>query len=166
MSGDLTLALGRLLADPSLRETLRRDAAEASRVLDVDLRGIDADGLDRQAEALLEKRFHEVSKRLPRTVALLKDGAGRVFWEFAVRSWPEGHDRHLRDAAAFVAYLEERALPLCRSEIHRLQFVLGNSRLALRYAPDVWAGGRSRKAVQLLVRTGVSVRSFALYFGF
>jgi len=166
MRGDLTLALGRLLADPSLRETLRRDAAEASRILDVDLRGIDADGLDRQADALLEKRFHEVSKRLPRTVAQLKDEAGRVFREFAVRSWPQGHDRHLRDAAAFVAYLAEQELPLCRSEIHRLHFVLGNSRLALRYAPDVWAGGGSRKAVQLLVRTCDSIRSFALYFGF
>ncbi len=165
MSGDLTLALGRLLSDSSLRETLRRDPAEASRILDVDLRGIDADGLDRQADALLEKRFYEVSKRLPRTFRLLKAGACRIFREYAVRSWPQGHERHLRDAAAFSGFLAERDLPICRAEVNRLHFVLGNFRLALRYAPDVWVGGRSRKAVQLLVRLGVSVRSFAFYFG-
>jgi hypothetical protein len=165
MSGDLTLALGRLLADPSLRETLRRDAAEASRILDVDLRGIDVDGLDLQADALLEKRLHEVAKRLPRTLAQLKGAAGRVFREYAVRSWPQGHDRHLRDAAAFVGFLAERDLPLCRSEANRLYFALGNSRLALRYVPDAWVAGRSRKALQLLIRVGPSVRSFAFYFG-
>ncbi len=166
MSGDLTLALGRLLADPSLRETLRRDAVEASRILDVDLRGIDADGLDRQADALLEKRVHEVSKRLPRTFALLEKGAERIFRKYAVFSWPQGHDRHLCDAVAFAAFLAERDLPRCRAEANRLHFLLGNSRLAFRYAPDAWVGGRSRKALQLLVRFGTSVRSFAIYFGF
>jgi len=168
MSGDLTLALGQLLADPVLRESLRRDPAGVSRALGVDLPSllqIDVRGLDQQAEALIDKRFLEVSRRLPRTVTLLEGVARELFRGYAPRSWPRGQDRHVRDAAAFVAFLEERKLPFNRAEAQRVRFASATSRIRVLYAPDVWVGGRSRRALQVLVRFGPSVGSWVLYLG-
>jgi len=168
MSGELTLAMGRLLTDASLRKTLRQDPEEASRILNVDaqtLREIDSEALEFQSQGLIDKRFHEAAKRLPRTLAGLVGGGGPVFREYAASRWPEGHDRHLQDCAGFVGFLESRGLPLCRAERNRVLFASGSSRIAFRWAPDVWAGGRPRRAIQILIRIGSTVRSCALYLG-
>jgi hypothetical protein len=169
MSGDLTIALGKLLSDAALRETLRRDPEAASTLLDIDvatLRGLDPDGLEQQAQGLIDKRFHEVAKRIPRTVAGLGARSAGTFRDYAAGAWPEGHDRHLKDAAAFGTFLERRGLPVCRSEMNRVRFASGRMPISIRVAPDVWAAGRSRRAVQILIRRAEGVRSLALYFGF
>jgi len=168
MSADLTIALGRLLSDAALRETLRRDPEAASALLGINaetLRELDPDGLEQQARGLIDKRFHEVAKRLPRTFAGLDVRSPGVFREYASGVWPEGHDRHLQDAAAFGAFLERRGLPVCRSELNRVRFACGRMPISIRLAPDVWAAGRSRWAVQVLIRRAAGVRSLALYFG-
>lgn len=168
MSADLTIALGRLLSDGALRETLRRDPEAASRLLGVDielLRELDPVGLEQQARGLIDKRFHEVAKRLPRTVDGLGARSTGVFVEYAGGAWPEGHDRHLHDAAAFGAFLEQRGLPVCRSELNRVRFACGKMPISIRLAPDVWAAGRSRWAIQVLIRWNAGVRSLALYLG-
>jgi len=168
MSADLTTALGALLADRSLREALRRDRSEAARRLQVseaDLGGIDPEVLELQAEALIEKRRHEVSKRLPRTMTLLGDRASGLFREYAEGFWPEGHRRHGVDAARFGGILAERGLPLCQSEWNRERFHAGTAPLSIRYARDAWAGGRPRPSLELFVRVGGTVRSWALYLG-
>jgi hypothetical protein len=37
--------------------------------------------------------------------------------------------------------------------------------MSIRYARDAWAGGRSRRALELFFRVGGTVRSWALYLG-
>ncbi|HLY11459.1 MAG TPA: hypothetical protein VKW04_19300 [Planctomycetota bacterium] len=166
MPADLTTALGALLSDRTLRETLRRDPREVARRLQIpeaDLHALDSEALEIQAESLIDKRRHEVSKQLPRTMALLGDLAPGLFREHAGIFWPEGHRRHVLDAARFGAFLMERGSPLCRSEWNRARFVAGSSPLGVRYAPDVWIGGRSRRAVEVFLRHRGTVRSRALY---
>src|SRR3954471_5305162 len=125
MSADLTTALGALLADPALRQTLRRNLSEVAlrlQIPEADLLALNAEDLETQAESLVDKRRSEVFKRLPRTVALLGDRASGLFREHAEGFWPEGHRRHAVDAARFGSALVERGLPLCRSEWNRVRF--------------------------------------------
>jgi len=169
MPAEFTTVLGRLLADPALRAELRGDPDALARRLDADpeaLRALDAGELERQADTLVDKRFHEVEKLLPATIAGLGDAAARVFGEHAARSWPEGHRRHAEDAAAFGAFLEGRHLPRCRAELNRLRFAMGRKRFSFRFVPDARIGGRARRALQILYRRRGEVRSLALYLGF
>jgi hypothetical protein len=166
MPADLTTVLGRLLADPALRAEFRRDPAATARRLDADLSAIDPDELERQAETLVDKRFHEVAKLLPRTIALQGGDAARIFAAHASLFWPEGHRRHADDAVAFVRFLRERDFPWVRAEYTRLVFAMRGSRLSFRLVPDAWVGGRARRALQILYRRRGAVRSLALYFGF
>jgi hypothetical protein len=166
MPADLTTVLGRLLSDPALRAEFRRDPAATARILDADLEGLDPDELDQQAAALVDKRFNEAAKILPRTMALLGGDAEALFREHAAGFWPEGHRRHPEDAAAFGRFLEARGLPRSRSELHRLRFAMGGGRAAFRLVPDAWVGGRPRRALQVLYRRRGAVRSVAIYLGF
>jgi hypothetical protein len=169
MPADFTTVLGRLLADPALRAELRRDPGAVARALDADaaaLHEIEIDDLERQAETLLDKRFHEVAKLLPLTVAGLGAAAPEVFREHALGHWPEGHRRHAADASAFGRFLEGRGLPRSASELHRLRFAMGTGRLSLGFVADAWVGGRPRRALQLLYRRRGAVRSLAFYAGF
>lgn len=169
MSAELTTALGALLSNRSLRETLRRDPAEVARQLQVpesDLGALDPEALEIQAESLIEKRCHEVSKRLPRTMALLGDRAASLFRDHAEGFWPEGHRRHLLDAAGFGGFLAGRGLPLCRSEWHRVRFTAGTSSFRVAFARDVRVGGRPRRAVEVFFRFRGTVRACALYLAF
>ncbi|MBI3858437.1 MAG: hypothetical protein HY293_22360 [Planctomycetes bacterium] len=169
MPADLTTVLGRLLSDPALRAELRRDAAAAARSLDADpaeISALDVDGLERQAEMLVEKRLHEVGKLLPLTLAALGGEAAARFREHAALCWPGGHRRHAEDAAAFGRYLEARGLPRSRSELNRLRFAMRGGRISLGFVPDARVGGRPRRALQLLFRRRGAVRSWALTLGF
>ena len=166
MPADLTTVLGRLLSDPALRAEFRRDPEATARLLDADLSGLDPAELEHQAETLVVKRFSEVSKILPCTIALLGGDAERVFRAHAALFWPEGHRRHAEDAAAFGRFLEERELPFRRSELNRLRFAIGRGRVAFRFVPDAWVGGRARRALQVLYRRRGAVRSVAIYLGF
>lgn len=166
MPADLTTVLGRLLADGALRSEFRRDPAATARSLDVDLSGIDPEELERQAATLVDKRFREAARLLPRTIVMLGGDAERVFAAHAGLFWPQGHRRHADDAAAFGRFLRDRELPCCRSELNRLAFGMGRGRLAFRFVPDAWVGGRARRALQVLYRRRGAVRSLAIYLGF
>jgi hypothetical protein len=169
MPADLTTVLGRLLADPALRAQLRRDPDAVARALDADagaLRDLELAALEQQAETLIDKRFHEVAKLLPLTMARLGGEARAAFEEHAARHWPEGHRRHADDAAAFGRFLGERKLPSSASELNRLCFAMGTGRLSLRFVADAWVGGRARRALQVLYRRRGSVRSLVFYVGF
>jgi hypothetical protein len=168
MSADVTTALGALLADRSLRQALRRNPSEVALRLGIpeaDLNALDPEDLEIQAESLIDKRRSEVFKRLPRTVALLGDRASGLFREHAGGFWPEGHRRHEGDAARFGGFLAERGLPLCRSEWNRARFLSGAALLSIRFAPDARVRGRARRAIELYLRAGGSVRSWTFYFG-
>jgi len=156
---DLTTALARLLSDSGLRRDFTRDANEVARRLDVDendlegFLGLDRDGLEIQAAALIGKRYHEAAAMLPETIARQGEAARDRFFEFAETSWPRGHRRHLEDAVAFCRFLMERDGPEpSRAEWNRLQFLLRNRRLALHV---VWRHPyrlRHRPTLQLLTR--------------
>ena len=166
---DATTVLGRLLADAGLRAELRRDPDGLARSLDADpaeLRGLDPEGLEAQAETLFEKRVHEAGKLLPVTMARLGEEATPLFRQHAERFWPQGHRRHAEDAAAFGRFLEDRQLPRCRSELNRLRFALGTRRVSAGFVQDAWVDGRPRCALQILYRRRGGVRSLALYLGF
>lgn len=82
MPADRAAALARLLTEAPLRGLLRRDPGEAARRLDVErawLDALDPEGLDAQAETLLDKRWGELARLLPRTLAGLGAEARGLF---------------------------------------------------------------------------------------
>ena len=110
---DLISAIGRLLSNPVLRANFSKSPREIARGMGLSgnetelLVQIDVASLDRQAETLMQKRWHEVTKLLPNTIAQIGDEAETLFRYFARHSWPEGHLRHYVDAHNFVSFLEE-----------------------------------------------------------
>ncbi len=153
--------LARLLAHPELRAAFRRDPAAIAG----EFASLDPEALDRQAELLVEKRRHEVSKLLPRTFQALGPSVKSTFAAHASRFWPEGHRRHLADAVAFGRFLRGHPA-LRRSEWNRVRFELEGGRWALRLVPDARVRGRERAALQVLWRThGGGVRSAAVWLG-
>lgn len=126
---DFTTALGRLLSDGRLRALYLRDRAAAVRTLDLQtedipaFRALDAEALEAQACSLLDKRFHELGKFLPLTLARLKNEARKVFYKYANEYWPSGHRRHLDEAIVFGEFLQkQRPQYLDQAEFNRLCF--------------------------------------------
>lgn len=112
---DSVTAMSRLLSDVNLREQFRSQPREVARQLGLvgeDLEHfvrIDVAGLDRQAEALLSKRWHEVAALIPDTIAEA-DNAQELFQFYATRNWPVGHRRHQEDARDFLQFLQSNGL--------------------------------------------------------
>jgi hypothetical protein len=131
---ELTSALARLLSDRDVRRRFRADPRHVAYDLSLSphdaaiLSAIDPVALETQAQALLDKRRGEVSRIIPRTWALLSAGHTQIFEEYAVRSWPAGHRRHLLDALGFVRFLIGRGLPHDRFEGLRLETGLSGRR--------------------------------------
>jgi len=113
---DIISVMGRLLSDQVLREDFcnapRRVAQQLGLVgSELELVALlDPVGLKNQAEALLQKRWHEVAKLLPITITVLGDDAEEIFRYYAVHAWPTGHRRHVLDAAEFVRFLEHNQI--------------------------------------------------------
>jgi hypothetical protein len=170
MPAEFTTALGRLLTNQALRAEFRRDPRKAAACLDLSdadrdaLMALEPQDLDRQAETLLLKRFHEVGKRMPRTFASLGGDAARRFRSYAVRAWPEGHDRHLRDAVAFGEFLlRDEFTGVSRPELHRLRFELEGGRWSALWIPDASIGA----GLQILWRTRKGgIEAAMITFGF
>ena len=76
MALDLTTALGRLLTDAGLRSEFFRNRTTTIDRFGVDpvsagiLQQVDESTFERQAQGLIDKRFHEVIKIVPITVRL------------------------------------------------------------------------------------------------
>jgi len=160
MAGDFTQALGRLLTEAPLRSEFRADPHKTAGHLGLGgseleaLAGIGIEDLERQAECLIQKRFTETRKRMPRTFQALGDEGLRRFRRFSERPWPKGHDRHLKDAVAFGDFLLDLGVrAVSQWELHQLRFELTKKRWALRWAADAPVGDRSGGALQLLWRT-------------
>ena len=91
---DLTWGLAQLLSNPRLRDLFARDADEAARRLGLvgtdtaAFRAMSAHQVNAQAQALIDKRFREVAKLLPRTMARLgadaRDLDGRPTWALSM----------------------------------------------------------------------------------
>lgn len=172
MAIELTTALGRLLRDAALRQLFRQDPTGTARVFGVRedllsaLTSLDPDELDLQADTLLRKRLHEVQRLLPNTFARLGAAAHELFLRYAGNHWPEGHLRHVEDAAAFEQYLLQYGRDyVCLSELNRVAFLASRRRIAVHWAPDVWLSGRRRHAIQILYRLRGCPRQLVLYLG-
>jgi len=147
---DFTTALARLLREPALRREFAHDASSVAGRLHVRAEdraavvALPLAALERQAETLLRKRFHEARKLAPHTFALLGERAWERFGSYALAHWPAGHHRHLLDALGFC---EDLGTP-CKSECNRLRFLAANRRLRIHWPTDQRGGG-----LQILFRT-------------
>lgn len=61
--------------------------------------------LERQANTLLNKRWHEIRRLVPLTIESLGKEAHDLFRFYATKDWPIGHRRHPADALRFMQFL-------------------------------------------------------------
>jgi hypothetical protein len=160
MAIDLTTALGRLLTDAALRSEFFQNRTATLERFDLDqaaagvLQQIDESTFERQAQALIYKRFHEVMKMLPMTIRLLGEDAARRFREYAGQFWPDGHRRHLIDAVEFCRYLrDQKRGTVCRSEQNMVEFRLSKRRFEIHLVTDYYVHDKRRLAIQVLTRS-------------
>ena len=107
----LAEAIAQLLSSCELREQFEHSpenvadqlciAAEERRAFV----GLSVEQLNRQSETLLNKRWHEVCRLAPKTIAMLNEQAEEVFRYYATNDWPIGHRRHPVDAFRFLHFL-------------------------------------------------------------
>jgi hypothetical protein len=124
--------LAQLLGSSRLRRLLAVDPPMLSRVLSASaeesawLAGLDLAQLESQADTLIAKRLSEVAALLPLTMAALGSQAAELFTQHAGESWPDGHRRHLRDAAWFAVYLRSHGYDSAVSsdEVRRVELRL------------------------------------------
>lgn len=155
-SNDEVSLLARLLGDAEVRRRFVGDSQLVARELTDDpatvefLMRLDHLQLESQAETLVAKRKHEVSQLLPETWERLGSSSASLFKSYAAESiWPDGHDRHLKDAESFGSWLVGRARSeLVMTELHRVRFLLSRRRLSVR----IVRGGLIGFRVQILFR--------------
>lgn len=124
---ELTAALALLLSDSVLRARFISNPHCVAQELELSpldtavLSALDPAGLEAQAQALLNKRRREASRLVPQTWRLLGTAlAATAFAAYAARGvWPEGHQRHTRDAVGFMRWLMQEKLPYSRLELLR-----------------------------------------------
>jgi hypothetical protein len=112
---ELEGALARLYTDDALRERFFADPESVGSTLGLDgdesarLASSDRARIDLFADTLRTKRYGEVSRLLPRTLAAAGEGEFRsLFFEFAKTFIPEGVHKHNADALAYANWLAER----------------------------------------------------------
>ena len=124
--GEAVEVLGRLLSDQDLRERFQAAPFKVATSLGLTgsnlelVCGIDPAELERQAETLLLKRWHEVRKLAPKSIEGLADGLS-LFRFFARHYWPEGHRRHLQDCVSFLRFLGENQISVDKGEWRMLR---------------------------------------------
>jgi hypothetical protein len=166
---DLTTALGRLLCHRSLRRDFARSPIEAAHQIGIcesDLEAflnLNCESIESQAQTLIQKRLFEVSRLLPATFTLGGTQSIIDFEDYAEAHWPEGHRRHLNDAAEFCKYLDLNGRPLCRSEHNRVRFAAREKNFGIHLVRAA-IGSKRRCAVQILIRLkNTHLREFALH---
>ena len=144
-----TEALAQMLSNRELRVHFRDDpqaVAVRLRVPDESVSAfltLDPDQLDRQADCLVRKRFHEVTHLIPGTIRRLGPEAEALFLEFAATVWPEGHRRHHEDAERFCDWLSRhRRCPEARFEGNLLRFRNHRRKFAVHVVRGEAAGPR------------------------
>ena len=107
----LVVAIAKLLSSPELRVAFEQSPSHVAKELNVAKNDVDAfvaldsQQLNRQANTLLNKRWHEVQRLVPLTIESLGKGANEVFRYYATKDWPIGHRRHPVDAFRFLQFL-------------------------------------------------------------
>jgi hypothetical protein len=174
---ELEGALARLYTDDALRERFFADPAREAATLGLSgdeaarLAASDRGRIDLFADTLRVKRFGEVSRLLPRTLAAAGEERFRqLFFEFATTFVPEGVHKHTADALAFASRLTARldgaargAAALDRAALGLFYRPAGNGASARR-GPAV-AVVRADGAWVLLLRAFGSARFRAFRLG-
>ena len=124
---DLTTAIAKLLSSASLRAEYSESPILVAQKIGLHsnhfpmFAALDTQQIEQQSKTLLDKRWHEVQKLIPRTVAELADEATELFMYYANQEWPEGHRRHQLDAFHFLKFLSaNQILKPCGMEVQRL----------------------------------------------
>ncbi|MDG2221771.1 MAG: hypothetical protein P8L85_10335 [Rubripirellula sp.] len=152
--------LGRLLQDRGLRERLAKDRAAVAKELGIAadqasfIDGLNVHQLEAQAESLIQKRQHEVSRVIPETWSRLGRQWQVQFRQYAAKAaWPQGHRRHFIDAAMFCKFLKAKGVSgYLRSEHQRADFLAGNQRLSIRIVNDLIFKDKEHWAIQFCIR--------------
>lgn len=163
--------LGRLLSDRDLRESFCRNAGAALEPFALQLAdkavlvALKPEHLRRQAQLLVEKRRSEVRRFLPVLFARLGTEAETLFAEHATTCWPEGHRRHLLDAAHFLRFVRRRhPFVLDGVESARVTFLADSKRvMSLSFFARCSGGVDGGPGVQLLVRSRGRIRQWRLF---
>ena len=114
---------------------------------------MDPSELDRQAEALINKRLQEVSRLLPQTMYDLTQPETALFADFAAQFSPTGHERNLTDAYEFCRYLKKHTHEtVCRSEMNWVRFLRSRRLCSVHFVRDLMVGGKPCRAIQFFYR--------------
>lgn len=132
-----TELLALLLSDRQHRLQLKQRPEQFRRQLGLDevlfafACQIDPDQLETQAQALVAKRFREAGCCLPNTLRSGAEDYRELFQEYASSNWPQGHDRHMRDALSFADHLRRHKKHHDCRERNRLAFCLNARRFQI-----------------------------------
>ena len=88
---------------------------------------MDIKQVQKQSNSLIRKRWHAITKLIPKTVGSGSLEEIRGLFEFyATRNWPSDFRRHIVDAYEFILFLEANELPFAdQEEKQRLRRMLG-----------------------------------------
>lgn len=171
METDFITAFGRLLRDGKLRDVFSADpraAAAQIQLKQADLAAwsqlVPAD-VEFQAQVLLRKRLDLVKYFAPETCRRPGDGLWPIFLKYARINWPPEGAARIVDAFQFCRFLEDKKPGATEpSELNRLTFALGRSRLAVHWVNLPMKNGNPRRGFQIFLRvTGDQWREFFLY---
>jgi len=169
---DLDTAIGRLLTDPELRKSFRRNSAITAEQIELNqsdrlaFMALNTEQIEAKAQTLIRKRFHEIKQLLPYTLERMGK-EGRVhFLEYAFANWPTGHRRHFYDALEFCKYLINYRIPVNTAEYYRIRFLATRRRFAVYFVKDMFVRGRFRRGFQILFCKSGQPREYALCIEF
>lgn len=168
---DFPTALARLLRDTALREQFAREPAVVAARLQVraderePFAAMSVEEIEIQATILLRKRFDAVRRLIPVTMERLGDQASECFLVHARGYWPEATAMEINDTEIFCTHLAAtEPAALCPAEMNRLRFHLNRQPVAVHFVREFRLRGRTRRALQVLIRRGRGWSEHALYF--
>ncbi len=169
---DFTTVLSRLLSDSKLRQKFTNDANAVVADLaltDNDrtmLLSLNVAQLNTQAKILITKRLHEVQKIIPATFEFNVLLMTHEYLGYADTYWPNGFDKHYRDAWSFCSHLKNNKIHYDKAELNRLRFKMHKRLFGLYFNNRLFIQGQSRAALQLLWRFKSRQFEFQFYFAF
>ena len=111
-----TQLLADVLANPTIRKELVGNPQnlferyELSVGQKQSLLSIVPEEIQQQAITLIDKRWHEINKLIPKTISFNPTEIQELFRFFATKFWPTGYRRHQIDAMKFIAFLEDNSI--------------------------------------------------------
>ena len=168
-----THVLAKLLSSSSQRNAFSKDkkvylqsfnlAEQDSQIL----ANIDVRQLNKQADALIGKRWFEVRGLLPDTCGRLGLHGRKLFFQYADTYWPQGDLKHLEDAYRFCRFLKQfNPAFVCDLEMNKMNFLRGDKRLWFYWVKGLTIRNRQKSVVQLIIRWPLKgLHVGILYFG-